>query len=118
MSEPEISGEIVPAPPAAEMRYDEEDPVTRVFLRVERRSGKILECQARDPQDFKMNDPRSISSMVLRESKGRISAGGLFTPVKRMLPSLDLSFVVHPKWGMHIRTEATAPAEFPGITYG
>ena len=29
-----------------------------------------------------------------------------------------LSFRPNPRWNLHIRTEATAPEDFPGITYG
>lgn len=115
MDEPEtaaLSGEIVkrPAelavtPPAADMRYDGEDRVTRVFVRVEWEGGKIREYQARDPQDFELNDPESAPSMVF--------AGG------RMLTrEVRLSFRPDPRWNLHIRTEATAPEDFPGITYG
>lgn len=112
MSEPEITGEVVKAPPAVEMRYDEDDPVTRVFIRFERKSGKIREYQAREPQDFEVKE-----SMTAVQSRGRISAGGLFTPLSMAVPSLRLSFTAHPRWNLHIRTEATAPEEFEGITY-
>ena len=113
MSELEpVSGQIVPAPPAAEMRYEDDSAVTRVFVRVEWAGGKIREYQAREPQDFEVKE-----SMVMRESPFRVSAGGLFTAMKQAVPALSLSFTAHPKWNMHIRTEATAPAEFPGITY-
>ncbi len=114
MSEPaEISGEIVPAPPAAEMRYEDPDAVTRVFIRVEYADGRIREYQAQEPQDFRLKD-----GMTMRESPFRVSAGGLFTPLKSALATLSLSFTAHPRWNMHIRTEATAPEEFEGITYG
>lgn len=114
MSELEpVSGEIVPAA-AAEMRYEDEDrdAVARVFVRVEYADGRIREWQAREPQDFRLKD-----GMTMRESPFRVSAGGLFTPVKSALATLSLSFTAHPRWNMHIRTEATAPEEFPGITY-
>lgn len=123
MSEPDevtaISGEIVkrPAgvvttPPAANMRYDD-DTVTRVFVRVEYADGRIREYQAKEPQDFKLRQ-----SMAATQSRGRISAGGLFTPLSMAVPALELSFTAHPRWNLHIRTEATAPEDFPGITYG
>jgi hypothetical protein len=109
-----VSGKIVPAPPAAEMRYEDEDPdaVARVFIRVEYVDGRIREYQAKEPQDFEVKE-----SMAMRESPFRVSAGGLFTAMKQAVPSLRLSFTAHPRWNMHIRTEATAPADFPGITY-
>ena len=107
-----ISGEIVkrPAevaavPPLADMRYDEEDRVTRVFVRVEYAGGRIREYQAKDPQDFKINNPEDAPSMAF-------SRGGSATREVR------LSFRPNPRWNLHIRTEATAPEDFPGITYG
>jgi hypothetical protein len=116
MNEPaEISGEIVKAPPAADLRYEPEDPdaVTRVFVRVEYADGRIREYQAREPQDFRVQD-----GMTVRQSKARFSAGGIFVPLTQAVATLRLSFTAHPRWNLHIRTEATAPAEFEGITYG
>jgi hypothetical protein len=109
-----ISGEIVKAPPAAEMRYEPDDPdaVTRVFVRVEYADGRIREYQAKEPQDFKITD-----GMTMRQSKARFSAGGIFVPLTNMVATLSLSFTAHPKRNIHIRTEATAPAEFEGISY-
>ena len=116
-----VSGQIVSAP-AAEMRYEPEDPdaVVRVFVRVEYADGRIREYQAREPQDFKINDPEtpSSASMVLRPSGLSLPAGGGFHAVWSGILSLRLSFTAHPRWNLHIRTEATAPEEFEGITYG
>ena len=115
MSEPaEITGEIVKAPPAAEIRYEPEDPdaVARVFVRVEYADGRIREYQAKEPQDFQVTD-----GMTMRQSKARVSAGGIFVPLANMVATLRLSFTAHPRRNIHIRTEATAPAEFEGITY-
>jgi hypothetical protein len=125
MSEPEVvSGEIVKrgseisaTPPAADMRY-QDDTVARVFVRVEYADGRIREYQAREPQDFDMNDPSSFSSMKVARTGLSLPAGSGFSPVSRAMPSLRMSFVAHPKHNLHIRTEATAPEEFPGITYG
>ena len=107
-----LSGEIVkrPAelavtPPAADARYDEDGPVARVFVRVEWEGGKIREYQAKEPQDFELNNPEGAPSMVF-------GGGGLLTREVR------LSFRPDPRWNLHIRTEATAPEDFPGITYG
>ena len=109
-----ISGEIVkrPAqlaatPPVADMRYDDEDRdrVTRVFVRVEYAGGRIREYQAKEPQDFRINNPEDAPSMAF-------SRGWSATREVR------LSFRPHPRWNLHIRTEATAPEDFPGITYG
>lgn len=114
MSEP-ISGEIAKAPPAADMRYEPEAPdaVARVFIRVEYADGRIREYQAREPQDFKVTN-----GMAMRQSKARFSAGGIFVPLTTAVAALSLSFTAHPRWNLHIRTEATAPEEFEGITYG
>ena len=118
MSEPEeVAGQVVPAP-AAEMRYEDDSPVTRVFVRVEWAGGKIREYDARDPQDFQMNQPESWSSASFQATGVSFSAGGIFVPQKAAVPSLRLSFKANPRRNMHIRTEATAPEEFPGITYG
>jgi hypothetical protein len=108
----EISGEIVPAPPAADMRYTDDTAVTRVFIRVDYADGRIREYEAREPQDFKMGE-----SMTAREASFAISAGGLFRAPAMVSPALRLSFSAHPRWNLHVRTEATAPGEFEGITY-
>ena len=101
-----ISGEVVKAPPAAEMRYDDENPdaVTRVLIRVEYADGRIREYQAREPQDFKINNPESAPSMVF--------SGGMSATRE-----VRLSFKPSPRYNLHIRTEATAPEKFEGITY-
>ena len=102
-----ISGEIVKAPPAAEMRYEPEDPdaVTRVFVRVEYADGRIREYQAKEPRDFRINNPESSPSMVF--SRGMSATR-----------EVRLSFRPNPRWNLHIRTERTAPEKFEGITYG
>ena len=115
MSEPDevtaISGEIVkrPAgvavtPPAADMRYEDDEVVTRVFVRVEYEGGKIREYQAKEPQDFKINNPEDAPSMV-------------FSRAMSATREVRLSFRPNPRWNLHIRTEATAPEEFEGIRY-
>lgn len=114
MDEPEtaaLSGEIVKRPAevattplTAGMCYDD-DTVTRVFVRVEYADGRIREYQAKEPQDFKINNPESAPSMAF-------GAGRMLTREVR------LSFRPNPRWNLHIRTEATAPEDFPGITYG
>jgi hypothetical protein len=113
-----VTGEIVKrsevarTAPAADMRYTD-DTVTRVFVRVEYADGRIREYQAQEPQDFQMSTP-----MAVHEAGFKISAGGLFKAPSFAVSSLRLSFTAHPKWNLHIRTEATAPEDFPGITYG
>jgi len=121
MSEPEaISGEIVKrgaevatTPQPAGMRYTDDSAVVRVFVRVEYADGRIREYQAKEPQDFQVRD-----GMSMRQSRGRYSAGGIFTPLTQAVATLSLSFTAHPRWNIHIRTEATAPEEFEGISYG
>jgi hypothetical protein len=127
VDEPEaaaLSGEIVkrPAeaavtPPAVGMRYTDDSAVARVFVRVEYADGRIREYQAQEPQDFKMNDPESMSSMVMSRSRGALPAGGGFVPLTRAVSSVRLSFTAHPRWNLHIRTERTAPEDFEGISY-
>jgi hypothetical protein len=110
-----ISGEVVKAPPSADMRYEDTDPdaVARVFVRVEYADGRIREWQALEPEDFEVKD-----GMAMRRSKAKFSAGGIFVPLTNAVATLRLSFTAHPRHNIHIRTEATAPAEFEGITYG
>jgi hypothetical protein len=98
-------GEVAVTPPIAGMRYTDDSAVTRVFVRYETADGRIREYEAREPQDFDINDPESAPSMVY-------GAGQSLTREVR------LRFRPHPRWNLHIRTEATAPEEFPGITYG
>ncbi len=119
MTEPEeISGEIVKAPPAADIRYEDDSRVTRVFVRVEWAGGKIREYQALEPQGFEMNEPESWQSHSFQPTGVSFSAGGLFVRQQAAVASLRLSFKANPRYNMHIRTEATAPEDFPGITYG
>jgi hypothetical protein len=112
MSEPaEITGEIVKRgtevealPPAADMRYTDDSAVTRVFVRVEYADGRIREYQAKEPQDFKINNPEFAPSMAFGRG---ISA----------TREVRLSFRPSVRWNLHIRTEATAPEDFEGISY-
>ena len=94
------------------MRYTDDSAVTRVFVRVEYADGRVREYQAQEPQEFEIRQ-----SMAATQSRGRISAGGLFTPLSMAVPALKLSFTAHPRWNLHIRTEATAPEDFEGISY-
>ena len=108
-----ISGEIVKAPPAVEMRHEDEDPdaVIRVFIRYECAGGRIREYEAKEPQDFQVREGMSVRP-------ARLGGPGAFLAGSAMIPTLSLSFTAHPRWNLHIRTEATAPAEFEGISYG
>ena len=100
------SAEVATTPPAADMRYDDEEGrVTRVFVRVEYEGGKIREYQAQEPQDFRINDPESAPSMAFGRGMSATR-------------EVRLSFKPNPRWNLHIRTEATAPEDFEGISYG
>lgn len=116
MSEPDevtaISGEIVKAPAevattpaAADMRYTGDSAVARVFVRVEYADGRIREYQAKEPQDFDINNPESAPFMA-------------FGARRLLTREVRLRFRPHPRWNLHIRTEATAPEDFEGISYG
>jgi hypothetical protein len=86
------------------MRYADDSAVTRVFVRVEYADGRIREYQAQEPQDFKINDPESAPSMVFGRGMSATR-------------EVRLSFRPSPRWNLHIRTEATAPQDFEGISY-
>lgn len=108
----EITGEIVKPgtevealPPVADMRYTDDSAVARVFVRVEYADGRIREYQAKEPQDFRINNPESAPSMVF---------GGGMSATREVRLSFRPSF----RYNLHIRTEATAPEEFDGISYG
>ena len=58
-----LEGALVPAPQPADIRYEDEAPadaVTRVLVTVERADGSVKEYEAREPQNFEMNDPESF----------------------------------------------------------
>ena len=94
------------------MRYTDDRAVARVFIRVEYADGRIREYQAREPQDFQASE-----SMSIREAGFKVSAGGLFMAPSVAVPLFTMSFTANPRHNLHIRTEATAPAEFEGISY-
>ena len=114
MDETPVTGEIVTAP-IAEMHYEDENPdaVTRVLVRVEYADGRIREYEAKEPQDFQMNDPESMSSMVTRTTRLSLPGGGGFRPLAAMVSSLRLSFTAHPRYNLHVRTERTASGGSP-----
>ena len=114
MDENAVTGEIVAAP-VTEMRYEDENPnaVARVLVRVEYADGRIREYDAKEPQDFQMNDPESMSSMVARTTRLSLPGGGGFRPLQAMVSSLRLSFAAHPRYNLHIRTERTASGGSP-----
>ena len=99
-----LEGALVPAPQPAQMRYEDETPpdaVTRVLVVVERADGTVKEYEAREPQDWLMNDPESFSTQVFRQTGLGIGATRLTAGV----PSLRLSFSAHPRYNLHIRNK-------------
>lgn len=118
MSEEEpVSGEIVKAPPAAEMRYDDEPgKVARILVRVDYADGRIREYEALEPEGFEMNDPEtdlSFGSMRMSVQSG----GSPFVPMMAAVWSLRLKFRANPRRMAEIRTERTAGPreERPGL---
>ena len=106
-----IAGKAIsPTPPAADMRYEDDDPdaVARVLVRVDYADGRIREYEAREPRDFQISDPESLSSISFRRTGISVSHGGGFSPLTAGVSSLRLSFTAHPRWNLHIRTERTA----------
>lgn len=102
--------EIEKAPPAADMRYDDEDPdeVTRVFVRVEWKGGKVREYEALEPQAFVMNDPENEMPRLAPMRMAVQGSGSPWVPMMAAVPELRLSFRANPRHNMHIRTERTA----------
>ena len=107
-----LEGALVPAPQPAQMRYEDETPpdaVTRVLVVVERADGTVKEYEAREPQDWLMNDPESVSAQVIRQTGLGIGA----TQLQAGVPSLRLSFSAHPRYNLHIRN-----VRWPGSPQG
>ena len=101
-----LEGALVPAPQPADIRYEDEAPadaVTRVLVTVERADGSVKEYEAREPQNFEMNDPESFSAQVLRPTGLGLASGSGFRSVTAGVPSLRLSFSAHPRYNLHIR---------------
>jgi len=113
----EISGEVVQAPPVAEMRYDDEPgAVARVLVRVDYADGRVREYEALEPEDWDMNDPEAdVTFAPMRMSVQ--SGGSPLMPMTAALPALRLKFRANPRHQMHIRTERTAEPwrERPGL---
>jgi hypothetical protein len=105
-----LTGNLLPAAPAAEMRYEDEEPdrVARVLVRVDYADGRIREYEAREPQEFQISNPESTGSMSLRTTRLSLPGGGGFRPMQAMVPTLRLYFAAHPRYNLHIRTERTA----------
>jgi hypothetical protein len=108
MSESEaVEGVLVPAPQSADIRYEDEDAdrVTRVLVVVERADGTVKEYEAREPQDWQMNDPESLSAQVIRTTGLGLPSGGGFRGLMAGVPSLRLSFSANPRYNLHIRNK-------------
>ena len=107
MTEPEaVEGAVVPAPQPAGIRYEAETPpdaVTRVLVVVERADGSVKEYEARDPQNWQMNDPESIAAQVFRPTGFGIGYDNGLKTLMAGVPSLRLSFSAHPRHNLHIR---------------
>ena len=106
-----LSGALVPAPPAAEMRYDDEGPgqkVARVLVRVEWADGKVREYDALEPDRFDINDPETDFVLAPMRTSVRPQGAAGFMPMNAALPRVRLSFTASPRHSMHIRTELTA----------
>jgi hypothetical protein len=106
MTDTPLEGQLVPSP-APGIRYEDEgaDTVTRVLIRVERADGSVKEYEAREPADWKMTDPESISSMRIAGTMGVQPLGQPgFTQVRQAMPSMSLSFTANPRYNLHIRT--------------
>jgi hypothetical protein len=83
-----LEGALVPAPKPADIRYEDETPSD----------------EAREPQNWQMNDPESIGAQVLRTTGLGIAGGfGGITQLRAGVPSLRLSFTAHPRHNLHIR---------------
>jgi hypothetical protein len=110
-----VEGAVVPAPQPADMRYETVDPdqVTRVLVVVERADGSVKEYEAREPVDFEINDPASMSSQVFRQTGLGLVSGSGFTDLMAGMPSLRLSLTANPRYNLHIRNkrrESAPPA--------
>lgn len=100
-----IRTDMVPAS-WADIRYEDEtdsDAVTRVLVRVERADGSVKEYEAREPQNWEMNDPESVSAQVFRQTGIGIMSGSGPRGLTAGVPSLRLSFSAHPRYNLHIR---------------
>lgn len=104
-----VTSEVVPVPPAADMRYEDESAVARVFVRVDYAGGRVREYEAEEPEGFEMNDPEH--DFTVRPMRMAVQApGSPVMPMTAAVPALRLSFTASPRRSMHIRTERTAPS--------
>ena len=63
----------------------------------------MKEYEAREPQNFEMNDPESISAQVFRQTG--LACGQRVPRLTAGVPSLRLSFSAHPRYNLHIRNK-------------
>jgi hypothetical protein len=101
-----LEGALVPAPKPADIRYEDETPadaVTRVLVVVERADGSVKEYEAREPQNWQMNDPESVAAQVFRPTGFGIGYDNGLKTLTAGVPSLRLSFSAHPRHNLHIR---------------
>jgi hypothetical protein len=112
----EISGSIVPAPPVADIRYEEDTQPSRVLVRVEWPGGKIREYETGQPGGFEMNDPETDLSFAPARMAVQVP-GSPVVPVMAAAWTLRLSFRADP-WEAEIRTERTARAPGPAALAG
>jgi hypothetical protein len=111
VNEPTQAADLELSPPA-DMHYTDDTDVARVLVRVEYKDGRIREYEAREPHDFKMDDPASFASMAVEATRLSLGASGGFRALRQAVPTVRLSFKANPRWNLHIRTERTAePAE-------
>jgi hypothetical protein len=105
-----VTGEVVQAPPAADMRYeDEAAEVARVFVRVDYADGRVREYEALEPDEFEMNDPAGDVPEWRPTGMAVMAPGSSSVPMFAAAPSVRLSFRANPRRNMLIRTERTAP---------
>lgn len=96
----------MPAPQPADIHYEAEtapDAVTRVLVVVERADGSVKEYEAREPQNWQMNDPESVAAQVFRPTGFGIGYDSALKTLTAGVPSLRLSFSANPRHNLHIR---------------
>lgn len=96
------AGEPLPETTAPEVRYGEENSepqVTRVVLHVEYGDGTVREYDAREPQDFRLDE-----TMATRKTGLGVSGASGFTGISHAVPSVSVSFTAHPRHNMFIWT--------------
>lgn len=115
-----IRTDMVVPEPAADIRYEDDEPdkVANVLVVVTYVDGRVKEYEARQPENFTMNDPESISAQVFRQTGLALGSGDGFRGVTAGVPSLRLSFSAHPRYNLHIRNRRkdTQPSQRGAIS--